>query len=254
MVAGSIVLALALLALVGRILNASRWREAAFAVCALLLLAGYAAASKKRTFLWGDNVRLWTDAAMKAPGKARIHYNLGVSYLTVDRGRALSEFLRTLELSPDHAPALYNLGWLEQTEGRFESARRYYKAALKVDPSNWRAHQNLGNLAILEGNLAEAMAEFRETVGLKPEYWPARQTVAMLQLQQKDYGSARALLEQLKSEQPDVLEIRYLLSHALIGEKRFAEAEKELRLLAAMDRDRRYQRRIEGLRRVMPKP
>lgn len=251
MITGSIVLALALIAVVGSILKTSRWREAAFAVCALLLLAGYAAASKKRTFVWGDNVRLWTDAVIKAPGKARVHYNLGVSYLQVDRGRARSEFLRTVELRPDHGAAMYNLGWLEQTEGRFESARRYYRAALKVDASNWQAHHNLGNLAVLEGNLAEAMAEFRETIRLRPEYWPARQTVAMLQLQQKDYGSARVLLENLKSEQPRVLEIRYLLSYALVGEKRFTEAEEELRLLASSDREGRYQGRIEELRRVM---
>jgi protein O-mannosyl-transferase len=251
MITGSIVLALTLIAVVGSILKTSRWRETAFAICALLLLAGYAAASKKRTFLWGDNVRLWTDAVMKAPGKARVRYNLGVSYLAVDRGRARSEFLRTLELRPDHAAAMYNLGWLEQTEGRFESARRYYRAALKVDASNWQAHHNLGNLAVLEGNLAEAVAEFRETIRLKPEYWPARLTVATLQLQQKDYGSARVLLERLKSEKPDVLEIRYLLSYALVGDKRFAEAEEELRLLASNDRDGRYKGRIEELRRVM---
>jgi protein O-mannosyl-transferase len=251
MITGSIVLALALMAIVGSILKTSRWREAAFTICALLLLAGYAAASKRRTFLWGDNVRLWTDAVMKAPGKARVRYNLGVSYLKVDRSRARVEFLRTLELRPDHAPAMYNLGWLEQTEGRFESARRYYRAALKVDASNWQAHHNLGNLAVLEGNLAEAMAEFRETIRLKPEYWPARQTVATLQLQQKDYGSARVLLEGLKSEQPDILEIRYLLSYAFVGEKRFAEAEEELRLLASNDRDGRYKGRIEELRRAM---
>jgi protein O-mannosyl-transferase len=251
MITGSIVLALALIAVMGSIIKTSRWREAAFAICALLLLVGYAAASKKRTFLWGNNVRLWTDAVMKAPGKARVRYNLGVSYLAVDRGRARSEFLRTLELRPDHAAAMYNLGWLEQTEGRFESARRYYRAALKVDASNWQAHHNLGNLAVIEGNLAEAMTEFRETIRLKPEYWPARQTVATLQLQQKDYSSARVLLERLKSEQPDILEIRYLLSYALVGGKRFAEAEEELRLLASNDRDGRYKGRIENLRRVM---
>ena len=88
MITGSIVLALTLLAIVGRILKTSRWREAAFVTCALLLLAGYAIAAKQRTFIWGDNVRLWTDAVTKAPGKARVHYNLGVSYLAVDRGRS----------------------------------------------------------------------------------------------------------------------------------------------------------------------
>jgi Flp pilus assembly protein TadD len=251
MITGSMVLALALITVVRSIVKTSRWREAAFATCALLLLAGYAAASKKRTFLWGDNVRLWTDAVMKAPAKARVHYNLGVSYLGVDRRRARSEFLRTIELRPDHAAALYNLGWLEQTEGRLESARRYYVATLKVDASNWQAHHNLGNLAVVEGNLAEAMAEFRETIRLKPEYWPARRTVATLQLRQKDYTSARVLLQNLKTEQPDVLEIRYLLSYALVGEKRLAEAEEELRQLASSDREGRYQGRIEELRRAM---
>ena len=90
---------------------------------------------------------------------------------------------------------MYNLGWLEQTEGRFQSAREYYRATLKIDNSNWQAHHNLGNLAILDGKIDEAMAEFRETIGLKPEYWPARMAVATLHIQRKDYAAAVALLE-----------------------------------------------------------
>ncbi len=68
MITGSIVLALALIAVVGSILKTSRWREAAFAICALFLLVGYAAASKKRTFLVGEQCPPLDGRGDESPG------------------------------------------------------------------------------------------------------------------------------------------------------------------------------------------
>jgi len=56
-------------------------------------------------------------------------------------------------LSPDHAAALYNLGWLDQIEGRFDSAREHYLAAIRADAQHWQAYKNLANLDVLRGSL-----------------------------------------------------------------------------------------------------
>src|SRR5439155_5828979 len=90
------------------------------------LLAGYAALARERTYIWGDDIRLWEEAVASAPRKARAHYKLGVAYLGANRHKAPEEFLKTVELRPDHAPALYNLGWLEYSGGHLDSAVKYY--------------------------------------------------------------------------------------------------------------------------------
>src|SRR5256886_4638211 len=104
-----------------------RTRQAVAFGLVSVIAAGAGVASRARTHVWGDNVRLWEEAVARSPGKARAHYNLGVSLLERDRARARRELGRALELRPDHAPTLYNLGWLEQTSGRYDSARRLYE-------------------------------------------------------------------------------------------------------------------------------
>ncbi|PYU97393.1 MAG: hypothetical protein DMG10_30980, partial [Acidobacteria bacterium] len=86
-----------------------------------------------------------------APRKARAHYNLGVACLGANRHKAREEFLKTVQLRPDHAPALYNLGWLEQRGGNMDSAVKYYRAAIEADPRHWQAHHNLANSYVLQG-------------------------------------------------------------------------------------------------------
>ena len=215
------------------------------------LLAVSAVLTLQRNYVWGDDVRLWTDAVSKAPRKARPHYNLGVAYLSVNPELARREFLKVIELSPGHAAALYNLGWIDQSLGRYDSARQYYLQTLKVDAMTWRAHQNLGNLDAIQGMPADAAAEYRETIRLEPDYWPAYQSLATLQLELKNPGEALAILAKLKELRPDQLEASFLTAYALVESKQYPKAESELLSIEARDADGRYRTRIEELRRFM---
>jgi Tfp pilus assembly protein PilF len=251
MIAASILVAWGLFAACGTWMGGQRTQQAVSLVLLCALLAGYGMISKHRTWIWGDNIRLWTDAASGAPRKVRARYNLGVAYLPVSRQKAREEFLEVLRLAPDHAAALYNLGWLDQTEGRFDSARRYYLSTIRANAQHWQAHQNLANLSVLHGNLQEAIQEYRETIRLRPDYWPAYQSLAALQLQNGDAVNALATLKRLKELRPDQLEVRYLNAYALIENRRFAEAEEELAFIGARDSAGTYKLQIAELRRRM---
>src|SRR5207247_3942257 len=115
------------------------------------LLAGCAALSRERTYVWGDAIRLWEEAVASAPRKARAHYNLGVACLGANRHKAREEFLKTIQLRPDHAPALYNLGWLEQSGGKRGSAVKYYRAAIQGDPAPMEAPHDLAHSYVPQG-------------------------------------------------------------------------------------------------------
>lgn len=252
MIAASILAAWAIFAGIHPIFKSARQKVIASWVCVCLLLAFYSAISRSRTTIWGHNVRLWEDAVAKAPDKARAHYNLGIAYLDSDKEKARREFLRTVDLDARYAAALYNLGWLAQVEGSFDTARKYYALAVQADPKTWQAHHNLGNLNMLQGSPQEAAQEFEETIRLRPDYWPAFLNLATLQLQSGDTRSALQTLQSLKQVRWDLLEARYLSADALIREGRFDEAEGELRFLTERDSGGAYGDRIAALRGRFP--
>jgi len=216
--------------------------------------AGAGLASRARTDLWRDNVRLWADAVEKAPRKARPHYNLAVALLRDDRARARAELRRALELRPGHAPSLYNLGWLEQTAGRYEPARKLYEAALAADPLFWKALYNLANLDVIQYRLPEAIEHFRAASRLRPDYWAGYLTIATLELELGHPVEARRALEAVQRLRPDLLEAHYLLAYALMQQKDFAGMETELRALEAKDGQGAYAQRVAELRRRAAPP
>jgi tetratricopeptide (TPR) repeat protein len=236
-------------------LLARRERRDAVALALVVALAAAAAAgAHARTFVWGDNVRLWSDASSKAPSKPRPHYNLGVAYLRTDRDKARQEFQKAVALRPDHAPSLYNLGWLEQTAGRYDVARRWFEGALAADPRFWQALHNLGNLDVVDNRLDGAAARFEAAARIRPDYWPAYLSLATLELRRGDSFAARRSLERLRELRPDLLEARYLLAYALVESGERKRAEEELRMLGWKDREGRYRERIEELRRRVTTP
>ncbi len=251
MIAASVLMAWAVLSVCTTLAKSEGRRQAVCVAVLGVLVAGCSAASRERTYVWEDNIRLWQDAVAKAPGKARPHYNLGEAYLTVDVGKAQKEFLEVTRLSPNHPGALYNLGWIDQSLGRYSSARDYYVAALASDSENWRARQNLANLDVLQGRIREALAEYGEVIRVNPDYWPAYQSLAALQIREGDSTAALAVLRKLKELRPDLLEARYLGACALVESKRFADAEAELRSLQAANPSQDYRLRIDALRRQL---
>ncbi len=252
MIPAAILMAWAIFAAAASVFSRNSRRVAAAFVCSCLLLGSYAYASRARTYVWGDGVRLWQDAALKAPLKARVHYNLGIAYLDRDRRDAEREFLKTLELDPKYAAALYNLGWLAQLDGAYDKSRKYYLDAIRADPATWQAYHNLGNIDVLEGNYQEAIPEFEAAIRYRRDYAPAYLNLAVMQLQTGNAPAALQTLRNLEKFRWDLLEARYLSAYVLVQQGKYGEAEDELAFLASHDPKGDYRTRISELRSRFP--
>jgi tetratricopeptide (TPR) repeat protein len=248
MIPGAVLVAWGAISLLSAWKTTARVRQAAWIAGIVLALTPLALLFRHRTWIWGDNVRLWQDAASKAPWNARAQYNLGVSLLGRDVEEAGAAFAKAVALKPGYAAALYDLGWLAQKAGRAERAGEYYRKALEADPLYWQAHQNLGNLYLIRGNLPDAIREYGAVIRLRTDYWPAYQSLAAAQVQSGDFKESIGTLETLQRLQPDSLEAQYLRAYVFVAEGRIAEAESELDSLARKDKDGAYRVRAEELR------
>ncbi|MBT0666274.1 tetratricopeptide repeat protein [Geobacter pelophilus] len=141
----------------------------------MLMVLVLGATTWKRNLVWSDELLLWSDAAAKAPGKARPHYNLGT--ILSKRGfpeAARQEFMAALAIEPGHARARYNLGVVNGGKGDLEKARRDYQEAIRLAPLLAEAHNSLGVLLSQEGRLDEAMKSYREALRINPAFADAR--------------------------------------------------------------------------------
>jgi Flp pilus assembly protein TadD len=144
-----------------------------------------AIATLARNHVWGDELRLWEDAARKSPSKVRPRMQLAALYS--ERGRsqeALREVRAAIALQPGYAEAYNSLGVVLRRGGQIEEAMDAYAAALRLRPGFAEARHNLALLLAAQGRLAEATRELEEAVRTKPEYAEAHNALGVLYAQQ----------------------------------------------------------------------
>jgi len=87
--------------------------------------------------------------------------------LAGDRAGARDDFHAALARDPRCAPALVNLGNLEQEAGEIEEARGRYEAAIAADADYAPAHHNLGVLYRAIGRIDESVRALRKAASLE---------------------------------------------------------------------------------------
>ena len=94
--------------------------------------------------------------------------------------QATEAYLRAVELNPNAAGALVNLGTIHYRQRQFPEAERYYARSLEVDPTYPLAHFNLGNLYDERGDLDKAYACYERALRLNSGYGDAHFNLALL--------------------------------------------------------------------------
>ena len=94
--------------------------------------------------------------------------------------RAIEAYRKVLELNPDAAGALVNLGTIYYRQRKFADAEKFYRAAIEADPAYPLAQFNLGNLHDEQGRIPEAMEHYRKALHLNPQYADAHFNLALL--------------------------------------------------------------------------
>lgn len=103
---------------------------------------------------------------------------------------ALQAYKKAVDLNPNAAGALVNLGTIHYHLHKFKDAADYYQRAIEVDPRYSLAHFNLGNLRDEEGHLAQALEHYATALKLNPDYADAHYNVALLCEQTGDFLKA----------------------------------------------------------------
>lgn len=83
---------------------------------------------------------------------------------------AVKIYTRVLELDPNNKFAHYNLGLVDQTQGRPSKAEEHYRAALDLDSAFALALYNLGVLRAQAGATGEADALYRRAIASMPSF------------------------------------------------------------------------------------
>jgi tetratricopeptide (TPR) repeat protein len=93
---------------------------------------------------------------------------------------AVEAYRKALELNPEAAGALVNLGTISYRQRKFGEAETYYRDAVAADPDYPLAQFNLGNLYDEQGRVNEAFVHYRRALQLNPGYADAHFNVALL--------------------------------------------------------------------------
>ena len=195
-------------------------------VIAAVLIA-LAVLTFRRETVWSSDIALWEDTAPKAPGKARVWFNLGGAYLNTDADKARAALLRALELQPHFTEALYDLGVIEQEKRNWNRALAYYEQAVAEQPTYWPAWNNMANTLFALGQHDRAKDYLETTLRLNPDYWPAQYNLAIVHFTSGRYTAAVPRLRTVLDWQPEFREARYLLATSLTraGDRQSADAE-----------------------------
>ena len=94
--------------------------------------------------------------------------------------QAIEAYRKVLELNPEAAGALVNLGTIYYRQRKFAEAERYYRDAIAADPAYPLAQFNLGNLYDEQGRIVEALDHYRKALHLNPQYADAHFNLALL--------------------------------------------------------------------------
>lgn len=101
-------------------------------------------------WVFADNYRLWNDAAQllhseREPGADRIFYNRGQAEAAAHKWEdAITDFQRTVALSPQLAPVRYTLGIAYVSSGHYQEALAQFDAEIALKPDDARAYYGKG--------------------------------------------------------------------------------------------------------------
>ncbi len=161
-----------------------RWDEAESAFAqALRLDPGFAPAMECMGDLWATRTdkneaesfevaKGWFLKALRRERSARTLTFLGATYRALgDNVAARDAFAEAVQLDPNKAEALYNLG-VAVEEKDVQRSVELMERAIEIDPSYFVAHQELGKLYQKAGDLPRAEYHLRRSLEIEPgEFW-----------------------------------------------------------------------------------
>jgi Flp pilus assembly protein TadD len=157
----------------------TQWIAGAVLTATVLALSGR---TVLRNAMWSDPVRLWREAAERAPANPLPWTVLGESLQMDNRPTSAIEAYRTaLRLDPTDEAVYLKLGLCLAELGRFDDARENFEALRQVKPNSPFVATGLGVVAMLMGHVEEARGQLRSAIDRNPSDLMARRWLAVLE-------------------------------------------------------------------------
>lgn len=102
------------------------------------------------------------------PALPNVHYLYGNFLVQTRPAEALEEYLRELEISPDHLPARVEVTFQYLERGRFDEAVRHGELAVQYHPDSFAARHALGSAYLEAGRVEDAVRQLEQGVRLAP--------------------------------------------------------------------------------------
>lgn len=166
--------------------DAKRCRITLAAIVAALGIAAVA-----RNAVWADEELFWKEGIRLAPHKGRPYYSLGVYHaLRGEHDTAIVQYRKALQIWPNYADAISNLGKSLEHVGNMPEAIHYYRRALEIDPTLPEALNNYGSALVRERRYAEARLAYEEAIRRKPDNFEAMNNMGSSYAQETNYDEA----------------------------------------------------------------
>ena len=170
----------------------------------VILLVIYSTITIARNRDWKDDLSLWSKTLQTTPNSAPAHGNLGRAYLELGLvEEAISEFRAALRLRPQSYKAHYNLGSAYEKKGLLKEAINQYKQTLKLKSNYANAHFNLGNIYKQQGLLDQAIIAYKNTIEIDPEDIEARNNLGVVYAMQNKLDRAIMVWQKVLKIDPD---------------------------------------------------
>jgi tetratricopeptide (TPR) repeat protein len=138
------------------------------------------------------------DSPTEANGGSTAYRHFVEACAAEDRGdteTAEHLFRLAVDLEPNMAAGLTNLGNLVYRQGELHEARRFYERALEHDPAQPEARYNLANLLEDLGETELAISELRRVCSAAPEFADAHYNLGIMLAQVGGTTQAKQCLE-----------------------------------------------------------
>jgi protein O-GlcNAc transferase len=174
--------------------------------------------------------RIYREILDVAPDHAGSIHNLGV--ILYQRGcldEAVAAYRRALDVAPDFAEACNNLGVVLERQRRFADAEAAYRRALLLRPDYASAYGNLGDVLNAQSRVDEAEEAYRAALRLRPGWPETYIRLGLLLLRQQRLSEAEAAYRQATQLAPDLAGAYVNLGNVLELQGRAVDAEEVLR-------------------------
>jgi len=101
-------------------------------------------------------------------------------YQKGDYNEAIKQFQEALKLNPGKAEIHYNLGLTYQAKGLLNEAVEEYRKALEINPEDAETHNNLGIVYYNQGSYRKAIEEFKLALSINPDFEIARKNLEVI--------------------------------------------------------------------------